>query len=63
MDGLYRVETATGRGPVCFGFVVEGGKVVRVAPYGYAVLCFLPVADALARLRRWPRTRVAYVGP
>jgi hypothetical protein len=59
MDGLYRVTMPK----ACFGFVVVGGIVERVAPYGYAVLGFRPVADALARLRRWPSTRVEYVGP
>jgi hypothetical protein len=59
MDGLYRVTTRN----ACFGFVVVGGTVEQVAPYGYGVLCFRPVAEALARLRRWPSTRVEYVGP
>jgi hypothetical protein len=35
MDGLYQVSLITNRGPVCFGFIVSNGRVIKCAPYGY----------------------------
>jgi len=55
MDGLYRVTTMN----ACFGFVVEGGRVVRCAPYGRRRLLGASAVEALREIReRWSRANI-----